>query len=184
MWQMMRRITLAGAVLGFLAAAIAAEDTVAAKIVKYCKERVGQQIGRGECADLAIEALRQAEAKLPNDFTDTPNAGDYVWGDLVYLHVKNPGGKDERSGALKDIQAGDIMQFRDAKLAGNNGPNGRPYIRQSPHHTAIVAEVKENGKLLIVFEQHVGDKREVMKTPYRLSDLREGWVRLYRPLAK
>ncbi len=170
------------ALLYLLPTAIA-EETVGSKVVKFCKDKVGQTVGGGECAHLAVEALRAADAKLQSDFTDSPNKGDYVWGDLIYLHAKKAGAKDEYEGAVKDMKPGDIMQFRDAKFAGP-APNGGTYSRESPHHTAVVAEIKEAGKVIVVFEQNIAEVRKVMKTTYRLAHLREGWVRVYRPVAK
>src|SRR5262249_1585314 len=116
-------------------------------------------------------------------FPDSPNKDDYVWGELVYLYGKNPGAKDDREGALKDVQPGDIIQLRDAMFAGK-AANGGADTHPSPPPTPRVAEVKDKTKQLVVYEQNSNNVRSVTKNIYRLNDLRQGWIRIYRPVAK
>src|SRR5262249_26768610 len=144
-----RRMMLVLAVGWLLTPALAADEEINSKIVQYCKDQVGKQVGKGECADVAVEALKLAGAKPQTAFADSPNEGDYVWGELVYLYGKKPGAKDEREGQLKDVQPGDIIQLRDAMFAGK-APNGGTYSQQSPHHTSVVAEVKDKTKQVVV----------------------------------
>ena len=171
-------------IVGWLATPTALADAeIASKIVQFCKDNVGKQVGRGECSDVAVQALKEAGAKPQTAFADSPNKDDYVWGELVYLYGKNAVGKDDREGALKDVQPGDIIQLRDAMFAGK-AANGGTYTQQSPHHTSVVAEVKDKAKQVVVYEQNSNNVRVVMKNVYRLNDLRQGWIRIYRPVAK
>ena len=148
------------------------------KVVQFCKERLGQTVGDGECGTLAQHALAAAGAVgLGRDY---PRPGDYVWGELVFvLEVKD--GRRVRDPKDGTAKPGDIVQYRDAMLPSTF--KGRSALFLTPHHTAIVAEVKRNGDL-VVYEQNVGGTREVVKSTQQLSGLRQGWLRVYRPIPK
>ena len=70
-----------------------------------------------------------------------------------------------------------MIQYRDVTLRTGRG------IYLMAHHTAIVAEVKSTGDMLI-FEQNMQGKKEVTKGTLRPTELAGGWVRVYRPVAK
>src|SRR5690242_7687960 len=103
--------------LAFLLALIAAapapkkEDPTPAKVLAFAKEHKGQQVGNGECAVLALEALKSANAKPRGK--DDPNKEDYVWGTLVCTIDRAAGAKPQ--GKPADVKPGAIVQFRDAK---------------------------------------------------------------------
>ena len=120
----------------------------------YLRGRIGQQVGRGECYDLADEALRHVGAKSAPSFGKITKNANYVWGDKI---------------KLKDAQPGDILQFRNHKIKiqtkkitkktylngaieENEETSWQVYTRG--HHTAVVAEIKGNG-VFAIFEQHV-----------------------------
>src|SRR3954470_20102853 len=87
------------------------------KVLDYAKKKLGEQVGNGECWTLANDAVLAAGGKSSPSYTDSPAAGDYVWGELVYgAAVKD--GKLTEEGAKKTIAPGDIVQYRDAKFAG------------------------------------------------------------------
>jgi hypothetical protein len=125
--------------------------TINQNIVIWASGRVGQQVGKGECWDLADQALRKAGAKSSAELGPMDEDADYVWGDPIQL---------------KDAQPGDILQFRDFDVTtvieievdftdGSGGMTETKEIVQSRgHHTAIVEAVKGVG-LLQVLEQHV-----------------------------
>ena len=147
-----------------------------AKVVKFCKDRVGQQVGDGECGTLAQEALKEAGAKAVNEFAENPGPGDYTWGELVFvLEVKD--GKRKRDPADGKARPGDVVQYRDVTLRSGRG------IYLLSHHTAIVAEVKSGGEM-VIFEQNMQGKKEVTKGTLRPNELAGGWIRVYRPVAK
>ena len=52
-----------------------------------------------------------------------------------------------------------------------------------PHHTAVILNVAEGGKVLKVLEQNINGKRFVMESTYRINDLKSGSFRVYRPVA-
>lgn len=147
-----------------------------AKVVQFCKDKLGQQVGDGECGTLAQEAIKEAGGKAVNMFAENPGPGDYAWGELVFvLEVKD--GKRKRDPASAVAKPGDIIQYRDVVLRSSRG------IYLMAHHTAIVAEVKASGEMLI-FEQNMQGKKEVTKGTLRPGELSGGWVRVYRPVAK
>jgi hypothetical protein len=158
-------------------------DSANDAVVKFAKEHLGKQVGNGECSSLAAEALKAAGAKSQSDFRDSPGQGDYVWGDSVYVIDKSKGAtKDEQKGTGQTILPGDIIQARNVHFERRNGNSF--YSQDYGHHTAVVLEVKERGKVLIVLEQNVNNNRSVLKSTYRLNDLRDGWLRIYRPVAQ
>ena len=145
------------------------------KVLEFARDNVGRKVGDGECATLAAEALRAAGAKG----LSTGRDGEYVWGRLV--RAVTPGGK-----TAGDVLPGDVLQFRDAVLAGRVG---RSTVESTyRHHTAVVAAVKQDGKVVEVLHQNYagpGDDDEarlkVRRTTLRLGELKRGWVKVYRP---
>ncbi len=177
-----RTLALVTTLLSVVSAA-AQEKTVNDEIVKYCKDHKGQKVGDGECASLAEAALKYAKAKPLTAFKDFPNKEDYVWGELVYaLEIKEKTQKETKVPEMA-IQAGDIIQFRDARFEGKKLRGFDKYEASYPHHTAVVLTPKGNN-VVSVLEQNVDGKREVVETSYRLTDLKAGWLRIYRPVSE
>ncbi len=147
-----------------------------AKVVKFCKDNLGQKIGDGECGTLAQAALKEAGAKPVNEFSESPGSGDFAWGELVFvLDVKD--GKRKREPTDARAKPGDIIQYRDCMFRSSRG------IYLFAQHTSVVAEVKSTGEL-IVYEQNMQGKKEVTKGTMRPGELAGGWIRVYRPVAK
>ncbi len=170
-------------VLFGLCSSVFLADELSDKIVKFCKDNVGQQVGGGECTHLAEAAMKDAGAKPRTSFPDAPGKDDYVWGEEVFvLNKTKDASAAEKKGTGSGIKPGDVLQMRDVRFEGKKG-NGT-YFVTCPHHTAVVVDVQMQGKVLIVLEQNVGGKRMVVKSTYRLGDLKEGWIRAYRPAAQ
>jgi hypothetical protein len=72
--------------------------TLNQKVLIWTRGRMGQQVGRGECWDLADQALSKSGA---NSSTTTGADDDYVWGDEI---------------GIGDVIPGDILQFRDYEV--------------------------------------------------------------------
>ena len=156
--------------------AAAKDDGLGEKVVKFCKENKGKMVGDGECGTLAQAAIREAGGKRVDEFAESPGPGDYAWGELVFiLEVKD--GKRQRQPADAKARPGDVIQFRDAAFRKGGG------IAIFPHHTAIVAEVKANGDL-VVYEQNNLGKKEVTQGTLSPGAMAAGWIRVYRPVAK
>ncbi len=162
------------------AGVIAKEDSAAGelakKIVEFCKDNVGKTVGDGECGTLAVKAAEAAGAKPFSDYKENPGVQDFVWGELVFV-VEIQGGKRKRDPADTKAKPGDVIQYRNASFRSGGG------IYLFAHHTAVVAEVKSSGEL-IVYEQNMQGKRYVTKGRLQPNNLASGWIRIYRPAAK
>jgi hypothetical protein len=154
------------------------------KVVKFCKDHLGQKIGGGECSHLAEAALKYASAKPRTAFKGSPGKADYVWGKLVYILEAKDGSLKETKTPGMDLRPGDILQFRDAQLKGKNLNGFATYAVAAPHHTAIVVAIGKKTGILTVIEQNMRGEKVVANGVYRLTDLKGGWVRAYRPVSK
>ncbi len=167
----------------FLPAAVRADDKINARIAEFCKENLNKKVGDGDCYDLAQHALAAAGARPEFKYKNYPNKGDYVWGEqLVLLEVES--GKQKLTGKLKDIQAGDVIQFRDTKFAGKKANGKGTYTLAFSHHTAVVGEAEAGGKVVKIYHQNMGGKKETLPGALTLEHLSEGWIRVYRPNPK
>lgn len=138
------------------------------KVVDFCEHHLGETIGNGECAGLAFQALKAADAKTRGG-PDAPEKGDYVWGRQILLIEGTPDGP-ELTGQLSDVRPGDIVQYHDTKFV----------TAHFAHHTAIVREV--DAKSLKVYQQHVNGTEIVVEGAVRVDKLAQGWLRFYRPI--
>lgn len=141
-----------------------------AKIAAYCAEKIDKQVGAGECAHLAIEALRVAGADFIRDsLPDHPQPGDYTWGERIkYLSFEN--GRLSDSHPASKSEPGDLLQSR----LGNSGDT---------HHTAVVASVDEAGYPTFVYQQNFNSRRVVSRDPIDLQQLLKthaGYVQIFR----
>lgn len=127
-----------------------------ATIVEYVKTTIGKKVDRGECWDLANQALTRANAAwtFPNQFGK----------------VVDPQ-KDS-------IYPGDLIQFTNVKMRSSTGETWT-----FPKHTAIVYEVISPGVYKIA-EQNVNGKRKVQIDDLIYKDKVAGKMIFYRPQAK
>jgi hypothetical protein len=172
------RMLLVGAIVLLLAADTPKESEVPElnkKVLEFAQASLGKKIGDGECATLAVRALREAGAQR----FSISREGDYVWGKLV--RTIKPG-----NNAASEVLPGDIVQLRNALLVGKIGSDTVEYTY--PKHTAIVAAVKDDGKIVELLHQNIGavgardeDRRKVQRTTLRFGDLKKGTAKIYRP---
>jgi hypothetical protein len=179
----MKRAAL-GVVMLFALAQLAAapsgkQEGLGEKIVAFCQSKKGEMVGNGECATLAQTALKSAGARGRGP--DRPSKGDYTWGDQI-VFVEGGDTEPKIEGKTGEIKAGDIIQLRDVKFKGRR-PGGT-YSMTFDHHTAVVAGVEDGGKTVHIFHQNFGGKKVVMNATYKLGDLKEGWMRFYRPISQ
>ena len=156
-----------------LISGVSAAESLNDKVIAFCVANVEKEVGNGECAGLAFQALKAAGAKTRNG-PDAPQERDYVWGKQVYKMEATADGIKE-TGKIADVQPGDIIQFRDVNFGGSGG---------FAHHTAIVAEVAsaEQAKFE-VYQQNAGGKRFCFKTTlHKFKDMKEGYIIFYRPI--
>ncbi len=147
-----------------------------AKVLAFARASLGEKVLDGQCTSLARASIRDAGAKrYPFE-----GGGDFVWGEPV--------------ASFREALPGDILQFRDAVFEGKRWLTKRRWVswkQEYHHHTAIVAEVRERGNVVVVLHQNVGandapdsEKQIVQEGTLRTNSLKEGGkVWIYRPVA-
>ncbi len=120
-------------------------------ITKFCKSKLGKQVGNGECWTLADEAFKACGLKRPG-------ADMRVWGKIVD-HKK------------EKLQPGDIVEFRSARFSDGGFT--------APEHTAVV--VKGGKRSIVVAEQNWGGNKTVHERAMDLGGLVSGTLIIYRP---
>jgi hypothetical protein len=180
------QVRLLGAVACVLLAAAAAPATageLGTRVKKFAQDRLGRKVGDGECATLAVEALRAADARTTFDYGVSGPDGDYRWGKLL--------------ARFDDAQPGDVIQYRDVKIVSTTTNRTRDGVTWTEtrtqtmgHHTAIVSANLGGGKLRVL-EQNVGPldkgdaaRKVVQENELNLSDMTSGKVWIYRPVQK
>jgi len=128
---------------------------VNSEIVAYVKVHEGQKIGRGECWDLAAEALNSVKADWD---------GFYGFGKEVQPD---------------DVLPGDIAQFEgvQVEVRTENAIHRESY----GHHTAIVMEVHAPRVFTIAHQNAGPGGRTVNETDLALANVKSGTIRFYRP---
>jgi hypothetical protein len=147
-------------------------------ILTFCRDNLGRKIGTGQCAALAVEALKNSGAASRG--VDWPAAGDYVWGDPIAL-VKASFGGLKGAQDLASVEAGDIVQFHDIRFSGYNHGNNGVYRMEAKHHTAVVESVDPARKTITVLHQNWNGKMIVRRQTLYLGGMTRGWLRFYRP---
>ena len=123
-----------------------------AALVDWCKARIGQQVGNGECWTLADEAFKACGARRPG--------GDLrVWGPQIHPKTDK-------------IHPGDIVEFRSAKFKDGSATG--------PEHTAVVVAVVSRRKIVIA-EQNWSNHKTVHERTFNPDDLSSGDLMFYRP---
>lgn len=131
-----------------------ARPSLGQQVHSWARSRVGQRVGTGECFDLADRALRDAGARTAEDYGAVTPDADYQWGDSI---------------ALAQVQAGDVLQFRNSSVTvrvvvtrvrtfrdGSTEESEEETYQtyERPHHTAIVSGRSGSGRLQVL-EQNV-----------------------------
>jgi CHAP domain len=130
----------------------AQSDSVSGKILSFCDLHKGKKVGKGECWDLAKEAL---------------NASGATW-TAPYEFGKELKKKDP-------VKPGDIIQFEKVTVEYPNGS-----WKELPHHTAIVYSVVSPGKYVMA-EQNANGKRFVTISEIDLNYVKKGKYTVFRP---
>jgi hypothetical protein len=130
-----------------------------AKVVEYVKNAIGKKVGRGECWDLASEALDYADAK---------------W-EAPYNFGKKVNYKTEK------LMPGDVIQATDVVMENKTETSITRW--KMAVHTAVVYEVKADGEIVIA-EQNVDGVRKVMTNTWNLNHIKSGKMEFYRPQPK
>ena len=124
------------------------------KVVNFAADNIGNRVGRGECWDLADQALRAAGAEPPRGYT---------FGDRI---------------PLNEIQPGDILQFTTARF----DEPGYWTIMGMPNHTAVVHAVGDTRAFIL--QQNFGGQRHVTPYDLNLNNLTSGRLEAFRPVPR
>jgi hypothetical protein len=129
-----------------------------AYIIKYVNTVIGQKVGRGECWDLAHDALESVNAHWNHQY----EFGQEV--DPVH----------------DTIYPGDIIQFE--KVTIKYQKDNSIITESYPHHTAIIYEVKSPGVYRIAHQNNGTSGRKVGVTSLKLADKKSGKITFFRPI--
>ena len=143
-------------------------------VASWSEHHKGQQVGSGECWDLAKFALEKGCGK--HAFVS-----EYYTHGYPILQIKNTGAGVEFMNGLQqldEIRRGDILQFKSCTFF--HPSTGVTQTVGAPYHTSVVVE--NDGLKLKVVEQNVNNIRRVMDGEYVLKDLTAGEVYVYRPM--
>lgn len=127
------------------------------EIIEYLESVIGKKVDRGECWDLANQALKKSEADWDKAF--------------VYGNLKDPK-KDE-------IFPGDLIQFDNIVIKYQEGNNY--YTETMGQHTAIVYKVKKKGVYEIAHQNTQFSGRKVGVSTLNTHHVVEGKMYFYRP---
>jgi hypothetical protein len=130
------------------------------KVYNYVKINLGKKIGRGECWDVAAEALNNAGATWDGHFEFGKKIDPLI--DCVY--------------------PGDVIQFKNVRVKYQKGNTF--YVEEMDQHTAIVYEVKEKGSFVIAEQNTSRLGRKVGLNDFKLENLAKGKVEFFRPEKK
>ena len=130
------------------------------KIIEYVNTKIKKKVGRGECWDLAAEALKLVNAEWD---------GQYVYGREVNYQTEC-------------VFPGDIMQFEGVKIQYTK--DGATFKEKMAHHTAIIYEVKGKGDYLLAHQNTSFSGKKVGISPLNLAHIKKGKFKIYRPVTK
>jgi len=130
------------------------------QIIEYVKTTIGTTVGRGECWDLANQALTQINAEWDHEYK--------------YGKPLNP---------KKDtIYPGDLIQFEGVKIKYKQG--NTTYTETMEHHTAIIYRVIKKGVYELAHQNTGFSGRKVGLSTLDISTIVNGKVSIYRPTKK
>jgi hypothetical protein len=133
------------------------------KVISYVKTVIGSTVGRGECWDLADQALTFADAQ----FDKTSRSTIYTFGKLYDPEKEK-------------ILPGDIIQFENVMVKYKDG--NMIFTENYKHHTAIVYDVKQNGSLELAHQNTSFGGRKVALSEFNSNNVKKGKLLFYHPI--
>lgn len=127
-------------------------------VAAYAEAHMGTKVGRGECWDLAENALNEAGAQWD---------GHYVFG--LKLDTTNV-----------PIQRGDIVQFEGVLV--EHGTATSKEQATMGHHTAIVLSVPGPGRFMLAHQNFGRGGRKVSRYELVMADVKRGVIMFFRPI--
>ncbi|MDI1354842.1 MAG: hypothetical protein PSX36_07985 [bacterium] len=128
------------------------------KVVAFVKTQISKKVGRGECWDLASEALNTVGATWDHQFSF---------------------GKELKK-SEECIFPGDIIQFEGVELNYRRG--NRIFHEDLAHHTAIIYEVNSKGNYVLAQQNTDSHGRKVGLDPFEIQSVSKGIVKIFRPM--
>ncbi|MBL7922416.1 MAG: hypothetical protein JNJ40_19020 [Bacteroidia bacterium] len=128
------------------------------QIIAFVNTNIGKTVGKGECWDVAAEALNKVNARWD---------GNYKFGKEVNYK--------------KDcVFPGDIMQFENVVLKYSVG--SKQFIEKMTHHTAIIYDVKGKEELVMADQNTGRSGKKVGLSPLNFKDMTKGSFKIFRPM--
>ena len=127
------------------------------QIIEFVNSKMNKKVGKGECWDLANEALTIVQAKWD---------GNLKFGRK--LDYKK-----------ECVYPGDIIQFEKVKVKYTE--NKITYQEAMAHHTAIIYEVKGTGDYILAHQNTAYTGRKVGTSSLKLMNVTGGKISIYRP---
>lgn len=134
------------------------------RIINYVDGVIGKQVNRGECWDLADEALTNSGARFDKSSEKT-----------LYIFGK------EYNPQKEDILPGDIIQFEKVVVKYQEG--NMMMTESFAHHTAVVYEVISSDKIKLAHQNTSQTGKKVGISTLNLENVKKGKMLFYRPLA-
>jgi hypothetical protein len=154
-----------GFILAILCNTIIAQDSIPKanlQIVSYVESVIGKKVDRGECWDLANEALKLVKGKWDYQFK--------------YGKLLDPN-KDV-------IFPGDIIQFKNVKVITKSADGRETKTETMLQHTAIVYKVHEKGDYELAHQNTAFSGRKVGTSRLVLKNIKRGKIWIYRPIVE
>jgi hypothetical protein len=148
---------------------------LAGLVLAFAESHLGTQVGDGQCATLAIQALQSAGAQY--DFGIWGPQANYVWGTPVLVELGHAHGGVAAVGGYVGVEPGDVVQFSNARFIGSGSS------QLDLHHTAIIEAYLGNGKFSVL-QQNVNGNMTVQRGVINFSQLRTGIVWVEQPVAQ
>lgn len=130
------------------------------RIVQYVESVIGTRVDRGECWDLARQALDRSGAAWD---------GSYGFGKVV-KHRK------------EEVLPGDIVRFEKVVVRYTEGLT--TCTENYHHHTAIVYRVKGRGRFELAHQNTGFSGEKVGISPLNLDHVIGGKISFYRPVSE
>lgn len=126
-------------------------------VLDFVNAHIHKKVGRGECWDVAAEALNSVQANWDQR---------YAFGTKVDYKKEC-------------IYPGDIIQFENVKVVIKEGTTTDTGVY--PHHTAIIYEVKGKGKYTLAHQNTPFSGKRVGLSELDLANVVKGKITIYRP---
>ena len=128
------------------------------KIIDFVKTKIGKKVGKGECWDVAAEALNTSGAKWD---------GNYKFGKEINYKTDC-------------VYPGDIIQFEGVTVKYEI--DKKKFSESMAHHTAIIYEVKGKEEFILADQNTGRSGRKVGLSPIEFKNITKGKFKIFRPV--